>query len=109
MQTPLSFKSFPYAKCWSIKASSAGVESLSNVGRGGMMRISQLFIGGLAGVGLALTAGATCCVCAAGACADRTGATLNNRVANKNCDGFMRRIVNCAAINGKPALAYEKN
>src|ERR1700728_2009342 len=101
MQTPLSFRSFQYAKCCSISASSAGVESLSKVGRGGIILINQLLSGGLAGTGLELGAGAAAGGLAAGTCAERTDARPKTRVAMREFAGFMRRIVNGAATSGK--------
>ncbi len=65
------------------------------------MRINQLFIGGLAGAGLAFGAGAACCTGVAGACAGSTDAKLDNRAANRKGQVFMRRIVNCAGTEGK--------
>ena len=48
------------------------------------MRISQLFIGGLAGVGLGFGAGTAAGELAAGACADRAGAKLSSSAEIKN-------------------------
>jgi len=63
--------------------------------------MSQLFIGGLAGVGVDVGAGTVAGGFAAGACENRAGAELKSRAANRKGDGFMRRILNCAAIGSK--------